>query len=143
MQINHKSIYYTSKKEIDDLQVKETIKDTFAIHPAYGHRRLALELGMNHKKVRRVMKKYGLKPPRLWYKKRCATSSVAKEEVKYHNLPEHIEVSRLQVGDVWSCDLTYIKFQGKFVYLSIILRILCRKRLSGLIYHGIIIVILL
>lgn len=135
MQINHKNIYHTSKKEIDDLWVKETIEDTFKLHPAYGHRRLALELRINHKKVRRVMKKYGLKPPRLWYKKRFTTSSIAKEEVKYHNLLKQIDVSNLHAGDVWSCDLTYIKFQGKFVYLSIIQDIVSKEVVGFNISH--------
>ena len=31
-------------------------------HPAYGHRRVAIALGMNRKPIKRVMKANGLKP---------------------------------------------------------------------------------
>jgi len=41
MNINHKNIYYKSKKEINDLKVKQMIEGVFVKHPAYGHRRLA------------------------------------------------------------------------------------------------------
>ena len=33
-------------------------------HPGYGYRRLSISLGVNHKRVQRVMQKYGLKPAR-------------------------------------------------------------------------------
>jgi hypothetical protein len=67
MLINHKKIYHQGKQEVKDQQVKTTIEDTFLSHPTYGHRKLALELQMNHKKILRVMHKYGLRAPRLWY----------------------------------------------------------------------------
>jgi len=57
MRINTKNIYNQSQKEEKDLLVKKQIEDVFKIHPAYGHRRLAIELEMNKKKIRRIMKK--------------------------------------------------------------------------------------
>jgi len=63
MGISNKNVYFKSKKEIMDLKVKDDIEKTIEIHPAYDHRRLAIELKMNKKKVRRIMKKFGLKPP--------------------------------------------------------------------------------
>ena len=44
MDINTKNIYNQSKKETQDLIVKKQIEDVFKVHPAYGHRRLAIEL---------------------------------------------------------------------------------------------------
>jgi hypothetical protein len=38
-----------------------------AEHKAYGHRRIALALGINHKRVRRVMRLFGLKARRGRY----------------------------------------------------------------------------
>jgi len=75
MNINHKNIYYKNKKDIKDIGVKSDIEETFKTHPAYGHRRLALELKMNHKKILRVMHKFNLKPPRLWYQRKFITCS--------------------------------------------------------------------
>ena len=120
MNINYKNIYHTSVKDVKDLMVKEDIEKTFKLHPAYGHRRLALALKMNHKKILRIMHKYNLKPPRLWYAKRFTTESDPAYLASYANLLKTMDLTTLCVGDVWSTDLTYIKFQGKFIYLSII-----------------------
>jgi len=51
MSINRKNIYHQGKKMIKDLAIKDKIEETFKVHPAYGHRRLALELKMNKKKT--------------------------------------------------------------------------------------------
>jgi putative transposase len=118
MKVNVKNLHYQSKKELKDLEVKKQIKDAFKTHPAYGHRRLAIELGMNKKKIRRVMKKFGLKPPRLWYQKKYLTKQNKKYQDQFKNLAEDIK-SPL-INDVWSGDLTYLKFQGRFFYLSAI-----------------------
>lgn len=120
MHINHKNIYHTSIKDIQDLDVKSEIEKTFELHPAYGHRRLALELKMNHKKILRIMHKFHIAPPRLWYTKRFTTQSDPAYLASYTNLLKQMDLTTLRLGDVWSTDLTYIKFQGKFIYLSII-----------------------
>ena len=120
MNINHKNIYHTSMKDIKDLDVKSDIEKTFELHPAYGHRRLALELKMNHKKILRIMHKFSITPPRLWYTKRFTTESDPAYLASYTNLLKRMDLTTLRMGDVWSTDLTYIKFQGKFIYLSII-----------------------
>lgn len=120
MHINHKNIYRTSMKDVQDLMVKADIEKTFELHPAYGHRRLALELKMNHKKILRIMHKFHLEPPRLWYTKKFTTQSDPAYIASYTNLLKQMDLTTLIMGDVWSTDLTYIKFQGKFIYLSII-----------------------
>ena len=127
MGINHKNIYYKSKKDMNDLSVKYQIEKTFLVHPAYGHRRLAFELKMNHKKILRIMHKFRLKAPRLWYQKKFTTQSGYDYQDKYTNLLEDINLSKLTIGDVWSSDLTYIKHQGKFIYLVIIQDIISKE----------------
>ena len=49
MGINTKNIYSKSLKEEKDLLIKKQIEDVFKVHPAYGHRRLSLELKRNGK----------------------------------------------------------------------------------------------
>lgn len=127
MGINRKNIYHKSLKDIKDQSVKSDIEDTFIIHPAYGHRRLAMELKVNHKKILRVMHKYGLKPPRLWYQKKFTTCSYPAYLINYNNLLKTIDLTTLKIGDVWSCDLTYISYQGKFIYLSIVQDIVSKE----------------
>jgi len=118
MKINVKNLHYQSKRELRDLEVKKQIKDTFKTHPAYGHRRLAIELGMNKKKVRRVMKKFGLKPPRLWYQKKHLTKQNRQYQNQFENLIK--DMKSPLINDIWSSDLTYLKFQERFFYLSAI-----------------------
>jgi transposase InsO family protein len=110
-----------------DNHVRHEIEDMFLTNPAYGHRRLAIELKMNRKRVLRVMHKYGLKPPRLWYQKKFTTQSNPAYEINYSNLLKDIDKTILKTGEIWSCDLTYIKYQGKFIYLSIIQDIVSKE----------------
>lgn len=120
MNVNHKNIYYESLKKSEDDAVKDTIETTFKTHPAYGHRRLALELEINKKKILRIMHKYGLKAPRLWYQKRFTTQSDTDCQMKYTNVLKDAAMDEYGMYDVWSSYLTYIEYQGKFVYLAII-----------------------
>ncbi len=120
MNINRKNIYHKSQKDRKDLAVKEDIEKTFVTHPAYGHRRVALELGANHKKILRIMHKFNLKPPRLWYQKKFTTRSDPALFTSYSNLLKEADLTQYGIGDIWSSDLTYIKFQGSFMYLVII-----------------------
>lgn len=127
MNINRKNIYNQSKKDIKDITVKADIEKTFESHPSYGHRRLALELKMNKKKILRVMHKYGLKPPRLWYQKKFTTQSDPDYQDQFRNLLKDPELIINDIGDVWSSDLTYIKYQDKFFYLAIIQDIISKE----------------
>ena len=86
MSLNSKNIYYQSKMDKKDLKVKKLIEDTFIPHPAYGHRRLAIELMMNKKKILRVMKKYDLHLPRLWYSRKFTTRPSILYQDEFKNL---------------------------------------------------------
>jgi len=57
LDVNNKNIYYQSKKQAKDLETRDKIEKAFETHPAYGHRRLAMDLKMNKKKVLRIMHK--------------------------------------------------------------------------------------
>ncbi len=127
MSLNHKNIYHQSRKAIKDLVVKDKIEKTFVVHPAYGHRRLALELDINHKKILRIMHKFNLKPPRLWYQKKFITQSDPDYQTQYTNLLEDVNITQYTIGGIWSSDLTYIKYQGKFIYLVIIQDIVSKE----------------
>lgn len=118
MGINNRNIYSHGKKEEEDLKVKNKIEDVFRTHPAYGHRRLAIELKMNKKKVRRIMKRFSLKPPRLWHQKKYITKANNQYYYGFNNLIKDINAPK--VNEVWSSDLTYIKYQRRFLYLAVI-----------------------
>lgn len=125
MNTNIKNLYYQSKLATKDLRVKKQIEDTFTNHPAYGHRRLALELRMNKKKIRRIMKKYGLRPPRLWYQKKYLTKQGETYQDQFENLIK--DIKKPGINEIWSGDLTYLKFQGRFLYLSAVQDIVSKE----------------
>lgn len=101
-------------------KVKESIEKTFVDNPAYGHRRLALELKMNKKKILRIMHKFGLKPPRLWYTKKFLTTPNLAMENQFVNLLKSLDLRKYLPRQIWSSDITYIKFNSKFMYLLVI-----------------------
>ena len=109
--------------------VKNEIEKTFSKHPAYGHRRLAIELKINKKRIRRIMRKFGLKPPRLWHQKKYITKQNKDYKDEFDNLIKNI-IFPPKLNEVWSSDLTYIKHKGRFFYLSIIKDISTKEIIS-------------
>jgi transposase InsO family protein len=56
--------YYQPKQPVRDWHTKQLIETALREHPSYGHKRLARHLGINKKRVLRVMKLFGIKPYR-------------------------------------------------------------------------------
>ena len=127
MHINHKNIYHHSKLFVRDLVVKENIEKSFETNPSYGHRRLALDLKVNKKRILRVMHAFNLKPPRLWYQKKYSTQSATNYQDQYTNLLQDTDMTQYFIGEIWSSDLTYIKFQDAFIYLATIQDIVSKE----------------
>lgn len=125
--INRKRIYYRGIKEAQDLATKEAIVDAHKTHPAYGHKRLALELKANKKKILRVMHKYGIKPPRRKRRSHWITESVNSHH--YTNLIK--DIVPVRPDQIWVSDLTYLKYQGKFIYLASVEDIFTREIVSA------------
>jgi len=95
-----------------------------SVNPAYGHRRIALALGVGRKKVRRVMKLYGLKPYKRkarWRKRR----DERRPEAVYQNL---IKGSfPIVPNHTWVSDFTYLRFDSKFIYLCTFMDLFTRE----------------
>lgn len=62
--VSRASLYYVPKRPAKDWQLKCAMEEVLRFHPSYGHRRLAIALGVNKKRIRRVMKLYGMQPYR-------------------------------------------------------------------------------
>jgi len=62
MGVSRRSLYYRSTQEAKDWYTKQLIEVALRDHPAYGHKRLAMQLNINKKRVLRVMKKMGSNP---------------------------------------------------------------------------------
>lgn len=133
--ISRKNIYRQSKLEIKDKLLKQEIEAVWLKHPAYGHRRLAWELKVNHKRILRVMRKFNLKPPRRKVKKLYfITHSTNRHH--YTNLIKNLKITRPH--QVWVSDVSYIKFQGQFWYLATIKDVATRQIVAAQVgkYHN-------
>jgi putative transposase len=123
--ISRQSLYYKPKKPDRDLETKRLILKIMASHKSYGHKRIALELRMNKKKILRVMKKFNLKPYRRRTKRFIKPDDINKTPTIYENFIK--EIIPDQPNLIWIADFTYIPFQGKFVYLSTIIDLFTRE----------------
>lgn len=107
--------------------LKLQIEQVHKTDPSYGHRRVAIKLGINHKRVARVMRKYGLKPPRRRSQRKHLT--VSTNYHSYRNLMKDVEL--IKINQVWVSDLTYIKYRQRFIYLATVLDAYSREILSA------------
>ena len=121
--ISRSSLYYKSKKYEDDLEVKEKIEKVWNDHPSYGHKRLAIHLKLNRKRVLRVMKKFNLKPYRR-HRKPFKRSNASIYD-KYQNLL--ITTALVRINQIWVTDFTYLWYRNRFIYLATIIDIWNRE----------------
>lgn len=122
--ISRQRLYYKPKLPEKDLKLKAEIEKVMIAHKAYGHRRVAIELKINKKRARRVMKLFNIKPQR---KRRLPRKpkDLNQAPVAIPNLIKGITVEAL--NKVWVADFTWLPFFGKFVYLATIEDIFTRQ----------------
>lgn len=94
----------------------------------YGYRRVTKELhrrgfGVNHKKIRRLMKEKHLLVKR---KKRMPKTTDSNHSFpRYPNLVRDLDVNR--INQVWVTDITYVICGKIFLYLALIMDLFSRK----------------
>jgi putative transposase len=112
------SLYYKKTLPDKDIKLKEKILEVMAEHKAYGHKRIAMELGINKKRILRVMKQFDLKP----YRRRPARPNKPDDQNKAPSIyPNQIKyLCPIRPNVVWVADFTYIPFQGTFIFLATI-----------------------
>ena len=131
LDINRSRLYYhTEPIDQENLKVMDLIDREFTEHPFTGIDRMTeflyrkYKLVINHKRVRRLMRKMGLMA--LYPKPR--TSCPAAVYIKY---PCLLNTIAIDVPDaVWCSDITYIRLKGGFMYLAAIMDYFSRYVLS-------------
>ena len=113
--VQRKNIYRERKQPVKDLALKQQIEAVHRAHPAYGHRRVALHLGINHKRAQRVMAKFNLRPPRRRVNHYCTVST---PHHTYHNLLNNLTITHPH--QVWCSDLSRLVYRGTIWYLATI-----------------------
>jgi len=133
--VSRSSLYYIPKKPSKDWALKCAIEKVLRIHPSYGHRRLALHLRVNRKRVLRVMKLFGIQPYRR--RGRKWRKPPEKPENVVPNLLLSIEPA--YPNHVWVTDFTHINWRNMTLHLATMMDIFTRNvtGFSMLTNHGI------
>lgn len=112
------------KQDEADLILKDQILKVLELNPGYGHRRLALALGVGKKRTRRVMGLYGIKPYKRkgrWVKKK----DYGNPPSKYLNL---IKGScPIKPNVIFAGDFTRLRWNGKIIYLATFMDLFTRE----------------
>ena len=83
--------------------------------PFYGSRKMALVLGVNRKRIQRLMRIMGLE---AIYPKRATTRPAAGHKI-YPYLLRNLAITR--PDQVWASDITYIPLRHGFLYLAAVM----------------------
>lgn len=130
--IHRSSLYYKSKGlSMHDIEIMHRIDEIFTEMPFYGHRRIHKQLkdennAIGRHRVAKYMKLLGIKA--LYPTKKRDTSIRNQEHVIYPYLLNKTEIT--QPNQVWCGDITYIRLQGGFAYLSVVMDWYSKKVLA-------------
>lgn len=122
--ISRAMLYYQPKKPAKDLVVKEDVLAVLNDNPAYGHKRIAIELGNNKKKILRIMKKFDIKP----FRRRIRLRKKDDENQPASIFPNLVKgICPIKPNVIWASDFSYLAFQGYFVFLASIKDLFTRE----------------
>lgn len=117
-----RSSYYRpmSTESLLNLELMKLIDEEYTRHPFYGSRRIAAWLqnagyDVNRKRVQRLMRKMGIE---ALYPKRNLSKAANGHKV-YPYLLRGVKI--MQPNQVWSTDITYIRMQNGFIYLTAVI----------------------
>lgn len=115
------------KKKIELLA--NEIRQAHVVHTAYGQKRMAIHLKVNHKRTERVMRLCKIEAPRKRSKHYYCTVSTSNHH--YTNLIQKIPQADINPHHIWVCDTSYFKYRGRFWYLVTIMDMATRQILGG------------
>ena len=118
-------LYYKHKQPLTDEKLKGDIEKVMEANPGYGHKRIALELKLNKKRILRVMKKFHLMPKRRRRQGFIKPDDLGKPEAHYRNEIENFCPIRPNI--VWAGDFTHLRFKSSWVYLATVMDIYSRE----------------
>jgi putative transposase len=116
--------YRPAGESAENLALMRRIDEQYLRTPFYGSRKLAAVLGVNRKRVQRLMGVMGIE---AIYPRRRTTRPAAGHRI-YPYLLRNVEVTR--PDQVWSSDITYVPLQHGFLYLTAVIDWYSRHVLS-------------
>ena len=120
------SYYYTPMRteSEDNLRLMRQIDELYLLRPFYGSRKIAEELGVNRKRVQRLMRLMGLE---AIYPRRHTTRHAPGHKI-YPYLLRNVAIT--YPDQVWSTDITYVPLRQGFLYLVAVMDWFSRYVLS-------------
>lgn len=116
MGLARSTCYYRALGEsAENLALMRAIDEQYLRTPFYGSRKMADVLGVNRKRVQRLMRKMGIEA--IYPKKRTTWPGAGHKIYPY--LLRNVEVVR--PNQVWASDITYVPLRHGFVYLVAIM----------------------
>ncbi|MFY9268514.1 MAG: IS3 family transposase [Candidatus Manganitrophaceae bacterium] len=120
--ISRSNFYYILRRPLKDEKLKRDLLSVWQEHPAYGHRRIAIHLKVNRKRILRVMRKFKLYPV-LVRKKRKYTHKQAFSVIPNRSQ----EYKAVSPNTIWAGDFTYLWYHGRYIYLATVLDTFTRE----------------
>jgi len=121
LEVNRSTLYYKPVPvSEEELAIMRRLDELYTEHPYLGARKLEVLLKrdgywVNHKRVSRLMREMGIEA--IYPKPK--TSIIAPENTVYPYLLRNVPI--VTPDQVWATDITYIRMQQGFIYLSAIL----------------------
>jgi putative transposase len=113
----HRSNWYAKPREptLDDLALMRRIDEQYLETPFYGSRRMAVQLGVNRKRIQRLMRIMGLEA--IYPKPRLSQPDSG------HRIYPYLlrNVKMVRPDQVWSSDITYVPMAQGWMYLTVVM----------------------
>jgi putative transposase len=129
LKINRSSLYRKHKVTIIESRLIAELNKIYHKYPFYGYRKIKVALakeGINAGKKKILKTKKYLNLATIYPKKNLSQPNP--KEAKYPYLLDSLEINK--INQVWQTDITYLKINGKFMYLSAIIDVCSRKVLT-------------
>jgi transposase InsO family protein len=110
----------TTKDEIQSQSILKVLQE----HPSYGHRGVAIWLGIGKKRVRRVMKPYSIKP----YKRKARWTKRRDRNKPYASYPNLVKgVCPIKPNIIFAGDFTRLYWNKQVFYLATFIDLYTRE----------------
>lgn len=126
--VSRSSLYYVPKRPASDEELRQKILMVMTEHPAYGHRRIAMDLMLNKKRIRRLMRKHGLRPRLRRGFRFVKPDDTGRPETRVQNILRVLSPIRPNI--VWAGDFTYLWFIDRFWYVATVIDVHTRAILG-------------
>lgn len=120
LNLSRSSLYYKPVVRTDDSRIMNYIDKVYTDYPFYGSRRITdalydnYSIKINRKRVQRIMRLMGLEA--IYPKNKPNTSVENKNNRKYPYLL--VDVAGSHPNHIWGTDITYIRLENGFAYLT-------------------------